>query len=92
MREIPSFYGGDAGSVLAAVRAAPDDAGVLLLVGHEPAWSEATALLIGGGRIRMPTGAVAKVAVDVTRWRAVAPGSGVLGWMVVPRLLPGAEG
>ena len=91
-REVPSFYGADAGSVLAEVRAAPDDAGVLLLVGHEPGWSEATALLIGGGRVRMPTAAVALVTVDVTRWRAVAPGAGELTWMVVPRLLPGAGG
>ena len=91
VREVPSFYEGDAGSVLAEVRAAPDDAGVLLLVGHEPVWSEATALLIGGGRIRMPTAALALVAVDVTRWSAVAAGSGQLAWMVVPRLLPRAE-
>jgi phosphohistidine phosphatase len=75
--------------LLAEVRAERNRTQLLLVVGHEPTCSEAVALLIGGGHIRLPTAAVARVDLETERWEEVGPGTGVLAWSVVPRLLGG---
>ena len=59
----------------------------LLIVGHEPAWSGLVSLLTGGGRVRMPTAAVACVEFPAEDWRDVTAGSGQLRWLVTPKLL-----
>lgn len=83
----PRLYEGDPHVMLGVVRELDDGAGRVLLCGHEPTWSELAAVLTGGGRVRMATAAVAAIAFDVGRWSEVAPGSGVLQWLVVPRLI-----
>jgi phosphohistidine phosphatase SixA len=60
-----------------------------MAVGHEPTWSHTASLLIGGGSIRVVTGAVA--AVEVASWAGLAPGGGRLLWMLVPRLFTDAD-
>lgn len=59
----------------------------LLLVGHEPTWSETLALLIGGGRHRVPTGALVGIDVDVEAWGDIRPGSGDLVFLLPPSLV-----
>ncbi len=59
----------------------------LLIVGHEPTWSGLISLLTGGGRVRMPTAAVACIEFGVDKWSEVTVGSGQLRWLVTPRLL-----
>ena len=59
-------------------------ANALLLVGHEPTLSLTISRLIGGGRLLMKKGALARV--DVT---ARTPLSGELIWLVSPRLVTG---
>lgn len=59
----------------------------LLVVGHEPTWSGLVSLLTGGGRVRLPTAAVACIEFPVDEWRDVTVGSGQLRWLVTPRLL-----
>lgn len=86
VRSAESLYGGGVAALLAEIRREPAATGVLLAVGHEPTWSEAAALLIGGGRLRFPTAALARVDLDVDRWEEIGPGTGVLSWSVVPRL------
>jgi phosphohistidine phosphatase len=54
-----------------------------LLVGHEPDLSRMVARLIGGGRIRMGTSAVACVQMD-----RIEPGAARLMWLVTPEVLP----
>lgn len=66
----------------------------LLLVGHEPTWSETVGRLIGASpeaaaRVRIPTAALARVDVDVERWEEVDFGKGELVWLLPPRLLAG---
>ncbi len=90
VRTAASLYGGGVAGLLAAVQQEPDTTGVLLAVGHEPTLSAALAALVGGGVVRFPTAALARVDFDVDRWDEVAPGTGVLAWLVVPRLLAGA--
>ena len=59
----------------------------LLVVGHEPTWSGLVSLLTGGGRVRLPTAAVACIEFPVDEWRDVTVGLGQLRWLVTPRLL-----
>jgi phosphohistidine phosphatase len=87
VRTAPALYGGGVSGLLAEIRQEPAATGVLLAVGHEPTWSDAVAALIGGGRVRVPTAALARIDFEVERWSDVQPVTGVLTWMVPPRLL-----
>ncbi|MBM3695970.1 MAG: histidine phosphatase family protein [Actinobacteria bacterium] len=75
---------GSPGAVIAAVRDRAGDAGRVLVVGHEPAWSQTVAALTGGGRVKMATAAAA--CLEVASWADLEPGRAVLLWMLVPRL------
>lgn len=59
----------------------------LLLVGHEPTWSELASALIGGGHVKLPTAALARIDFDVEGWAEVEFGAGILTWVVTPKLL-----
>ena len=67
----------------------PERVSRALVVGHEPVWSQLAARLVGGGRLAMPTAAVATIAFSEAGWSEVAPGRGELLWLVTPRLLKG---
>lgn len=88
VREDDALYGAGTPDVLAVMRAEPDATGTLMLVGHEPTWSETVADLIGGGAHRVPTGAVARIDFDVDSWSQVGPDMGRLTLLLPPRLLP----
>ena len=89
VRTAEALYDGGVPGLLSEIRREPATE-VLLAVGHEPTWSEAAALLVGGGRIRLPTAALARIDFEMDRWDEVSPGAGVLAWSVVPRLLQAA--
>lgn len=55
----------------------------LLLVGHEPDFSQIVGALIGGGRIAMKKSGAACVSLGV-----VQPGAGELQWLIRPDMLP----
>ena len=88
--EREDLYGGGVPGLLREIRRQPSSTELLLVVGHEPTSSETASLLIGGGRVRMPTGALARIDfdADVTTWAGVGPGTGSLSWLLVPRLFP----
>jgi phosphohistidine phosphatase len=67
---------------LEQVLAAHGPAGAVMVVGHEPDFSETIAELIGGGDVVMKKGGLARV--DVT---APAAGGGQLVWLLTPPLL-----
>ncbi len=90
VRVAATLYHGGLPGLLAEVRKEPATTDVLLAVGHEPTWSEAVSALIGGGQVGLPTAAMARIDFDVDGWDGVAPRRGVLGWIVVPRLLAGS--
>jgi phosphohistidine phosphatase len=90
VRTAAALYDGGLSGLLAEVRKEPATTDVLLGVGHEPTWSEAVSAFIGGGEVGLPTAAMARIEFDVDRWREVGPGTGVLAWIVVPRLLDGS--
>ena len=76
-------------AVLEQVGLQPGDVNRVLLVGHEPTWSELVGVLVGGGRHRMPTGALAAIDFEVDDWPDVAAGKGHLAFLLPPRLLDG---
>jgi phosphohistidine phosphatase len=79
---------GDVRSVIDEIRAELPVTEVLLVVGHEPTWSQVAEFHIGGGLLRLPTGALARIDLDVDEWANVARASGQLSWLVIPRLFP----
>ncbi len=79
------LYGG-VSELLQEIRGQAAGTGMLLFVGHEPTWSQTVEILIGGGSIRMPTGALARIELECASWGDVEPGCGQLSWLVHPRL------
>ena len=55
----------------------------VMLVGHDPDFSELAAAITGGGRLPMRKGALARFDIELP----LAPGGGVLRWLVPPDLL-----
>ena len=82
-----TLYLPDTETLIREIRGAPDPLPSLMLVGHEPSWSELISELIGGGEIRFPTAAMARINFDVDSWDRVRPGHGELAWLVKPKLL-----
>jgi phosphohistidine phosphatase len=86
------IYLASAATLLDIVRHAPDRAGRLLLVGHNPG-VEDLALLLAGPEgplraevaVKYPTGTLAEIALPAARWRDVAAGTGTLARFIRPR-------
>ncbi len=79
---VPAIYEAPAARILEAIRAAPEDATCLLVVGHNPGLEELVASLVGSGsdahakarmRAKFPTAALAVFDVEA-EWRALGPG------------------
>ncbi|HLE55740.1 MAG TPA: histidine phosphatase family protein, partial [Rhodothermia bacterium] len=91
IRESQALYGTSPEQVIKVIQAEPDTTERLMLVGHEPTWSETAGMLIGHSNIRFPTGAVACIDFEVDSWSAIRFGGGELVFFVPPKLLPDAE-
>jgi phosphohistidine phosphatase len=87
MREVRELYDGDAEDVLDAIRATGDAAGSVLVVGHQPTWSQTVRRLAGNAQIKMPTGTCACIDVDTDDWEEIAFGDGAIDWLLPPRML-----
>lgn len=59
----------------------------LLIAGHEPTWSALVGRLIGGGRIRMPTAAVACLDFPKGSWVDLSTTVCELRWLMTPKML-----
>jgi phosphohistidine phosphatase len=86
VRSRPTLYS-DVDALFDELRHEPDETGVLLVVGHEPTWSEAAGLLTGGSQLDLPTASMLRINFDVDRWAEIGVGTGRLAWLVTPRLL-----
>lgn len=69
--------------VMEAIRDLPAGAGNALLIGHQPAWSEVVRRLTGAA-VKMRTGAVACIQLEVRSWSQVRPRCGMLIWFLPP--------
>ena len=87
----PDFYQAVPAILLDRVRRTDDRFERLLLVGHEPTWSETVGLLVGRAEVKMVTASLARVDFPLDRWADVRFGSGLLGWLVTPKVLAAAE-
>lgn len=85
----PSVYAADLPDLLAVLRAIPDDVDTALLVGHNPGFEELTAALASRDEeeVTLPTAALARIDLDVSRWDGVEKGTGVLRGITTPRSL-----
>ena len=88
-----TLYAAGAETLLARVRALPEEVDEAMLVGHNPGLMELLLLLAAPGALRerarenLPTGALAELETDVRRWADVAPGTARLTEFVLPRKL-----
>jgi phosphohistidine phosphatase len=86
-----TLYAAAAETLLARVRALPEEVDAAMLVGHNPGLMDLVLTLAEPGRLRerasvnVPTGALAVLDVDVRRWADVSPGSASLTTFVAPR-------
>jgi phosphohistidine phosphatase len=84
---VASFYGGMWNDVVDGVLGVGRSVDRIMVVGHEPTWSELVSVLTGGGCVAMPTAAVAHVALIGQHWSELGPGSAELRWHLTPRML-----
>jgi phosphohistidine phosphatase len=85
----------DTDELMAFIKALPETAASVLLVGHNPAYHEIAVSLIGKApgqtdawnhvRENFPTGALCSISFDVTRWEGIKPHSGTLRAFIRPR-------
>ena len=80
-----ALYDTDAASVLEEIRGLPNSTDRVLLAGHEPTWAELASRLMGGGDLRFPTAALARLDLDIARWRDATFGCGALVWLLQPK-------
>ena len=81
------FYASDPEQVLEIVAEVDPAVECLLIAGHEPTWSALTGRLIGGGRIHMPTAAVACLELPHGSWTDLPMAVCALRWFATPKML-----
>lgn len=78
-----ALYASSAEKVLSLLRELPDAHDRVMLVGHEPTWSD-LARRFCGGRVRMPTAGMARFDFQGLAWRDLAFDEGELIWLLQP--------
>lgn len=86
----PELYGESTDTIMGLVRDQDNAIHSLMLAGHEPTSSSMVGNFVGGGSLRFPTAALARVDFHVDRWDSVQTGTGELRWFVTPKILRGA--
>jgi phosphohistidine phosphatase len=87
VRETRALYDTTIERALDVLRKVDAEVATVMLVGHEPTWSALASIVIGGGRLRLPTAGLASIDLEVAGWSEVAPGTGELRALVTPALL-----
>lgn len=72
-------------SMIDLLKRSDNVAGSVMFVGHEPSCSGLISLLIGGGNIRFPTAAMARIDFYLDDWRSLGADKGQLRWLLQPR-------
>ena len=87
------IYEASAERILGVIRGAPDEAGTVIVVGHNPGLGDLAAALAGEGPRKVltrlatefPTAAYAVIGFDTDHWAEIAPNLGRLERFVRPR-------
>jgi len=87
--EIGAFYASSPEIVINQLATTHDLPSRVLIAGHEPTWSGLVAVLVGGGRVKMPTASVACVELGDLPWCDLTADCGELRWLMTPRLVKG---
>lgn len=82
-----TLYSGSTTGILRLIQQTDPAHQTLLLAGHQPTSAQLVRMLIGGGRLRFPTAAVAAIQFT-SAWAQVSAGAGELRWFLTPRMLP----
>lgn len=91
----PDVYTFDPAPLLERLRAVPHGVPSVMLIGHNPALQELALTIadrgdgLGQMTTKFPTCALAEIELSVDSWLDVAPGTGSLLRVTVPRRLPG---
>jgi phosphohistidine phosphatase len=92
--EEPNIYLAESGTLVDLIRSAPAKSERLMVVGHNPGMQELIRALANGPQdlraeaaAKFPTGALAEISFDVSKWSDVTPGSGFIRNFVKPREL-----
>lgn len=80
------IYEATTGTLLQLISRIEDEAGLAMMVGHNPGFEELLALLTQEEK-RMPTAALARIELKVDKWSEVSPGTGRLRWLIKPKNL-----
>lgn len=83
-----ALYDASAREVLVVAREAPEAVDTLMLVGHNPTFTDVAIRLIAGGNLRMDTGAIARIDLQVDAWSDLQFERGRLTWLIAPKHLP----
>ncbi|MBD2258670.1 histidine phosphatase family protein [Pseudanabaena sp. FACHB-2040] len=86
LRVTDQLYEATPEEVMTVIQQEPDTTRTLMLVGHEPTWSELTGRLIGSGRVLFPTAAMVRIDFELSSWEQIAFGLGQLVWLIPPKL------
>lgn len=86
LRASHALYQAEPVDVLEEIQTTGTEAQSVLLVGHQPAWSTAVSQFVGTAHVSLPPGTCAQIDVPADQWADVAFGSGVLRWLLPPRL------
>jgi phosphohistidine phosphatase len=84
LRHDERIYEADTARLLEVVSQVEEEAGAVLLVGHNPGM-EGLLELLTGERRGMPTAALACVGLEVEKWGRVRERAGRLEWLVRPK-------
>lgn len=86
-----AVYLASAETLLALLKALPDTAQHVVLVGHNPGMEELASGLCGVAPedvfVRMPTGALAHIEIDVSHWSMMRWGGAQLKLLLTPKVL-----
>ena len=78
------LYGTDVQHMLALISRFDESVQHYMLVGHQPVWQALAETMIGGGALKFPTAAMARIVFEMESWHAVQATQGELKWLVVP--------
>lgn len=79
------LYDSAAGEIISLLQQMQNSSHSIMVVGHEPTWSQLISQLIGGGNIRFPTAAMARIDFYLNDWAGINAGNGQLRWLLQPR-------
>ena len=80
------IYEASVARLMGVVSELDDEAGMVMLVGHNPGFEELLEVLTGEAH-KMPTAALACIELNIEKWNKVRADAGRLEWLVKPKEL-----